>query len=451
MEIVIVGGGKLGYALCRDLVIEGHEIVLIDKDPIRIEAFQEELDIRCILGNGSAREVLLEADVPQCDVFIAVTPSDETNIIAAAIANRIGAGFSIARVREPEYASDHHFFQNELGIGMLINPDAESAADIVRAFDYPAASAIEPFEDGKVNLVTIRVNNGSEAVGLTPARIRSIIPDLLLCVLERQHTPIIPTGQTELMTGDAVQLLGTRNAVDQFSRLCGHPNRNWTSAFIIGGRRINYYLLPELIKRRIRVKVIEVNRETANKLAARFPDVKVIIGDGTNQRYLQEMRLANYDVAVALTNIDEENLVFSLFAHQQGVHKTITKVNRRELTKLLDSSSLDTIITPHLSSTDVIIRYIRSHEKSRDTKLEAYARLSAEKTEAVLFIAQAKDKVCSKPIKDLRIKAGVIVGHILRGNERIIPSGNDQIQALDHVLIISLKHQIGLLDEILEA
>lgn len=450
MEIVIVGGGKLGYALCRDLVIEGHEIVLIDRDPIRIEALQEELDIRCIVGNGSARDVLIEADVPSCDVFISVTPADETNVIAAAIAKKLGAGFSIARVRGPEYAHDLDFFHNEFGIGMLINPDAESAADIVRAFDYPAASSIEPFENGKVNLVTLRVRDDAQVIGKSLAEVRMLIPDILLLLIESGQQAMVPSGASVLKSGDLVQVLGPRMAIDAFSKICGHPNRKWSSALIIGGKRISYYLLPPLLRRGIQVKVIEVDRDTANKLAAAFPQVKVIIGDGTNQRFLQEQHLANYDVAVALTNIDEENLMFALFAHQQGVHKTITKVNRRELTRLLDPRSLNTIITPHLSSTDAIIRYIRSHEKRSSSSLEGYARLSTEGAEALAFIAQETDRVTRMPIKDLTIKPGNVIGHILRGEEQIVPSGSSQIQAGDRVLIVSLNQHIHTLDEILK-
>ena len=192
MEIVIVGGGKLGSALCQDLANEGHEIVVIDQNQDKIDSLIENIDISGVQGNGSTIEIQKEADVPRADVFIAVTPNDETNLIAATTANRLGAKFTIARVRNPEYARDLSFYQKELGIGMLINPDAEAAADITRAFDYPAALTIEPFAGGMVDIVQIRVNPGSAITGRNLAEIRAEIPELLLCAIDRDFETIIP-------------------------------------------------------------------------------------------------------------------------------------------------------------------------------------------------------------------------------------------------------------------
>lgn len=450
MEIVIVGGGKLGAALCRDLSNEGHEIVLIDQDREKIEDFTEDLDIRGIVGNGSARQVQQEADVQASDVFIAVTPSDETNLIAGIIADRLGAKFSIARVRGTEYANDLPFFKKELGVDMLINTDALTAEDIVRGFDYPSASKIEPFANGRVTLVNIRVNHDASIIGRTVASLRAEIPDLLLCVIERDFKAVIPKGSTIIYEDDHVQLTGDPKAIDQFSHLCGHANRRWRSALIIGAGRISYYLIPALLDRGVRVKVIENNADRANKLAIAFPDIQVIQGDGTNQRFLREMRIASYDVAIALTNIDEENLMFALFAHAQGVRKTVAKVNRNELVKLIDPEGVDLVITPHISTGDMIIRYIRSHEKSEGSALEAYARLSPEGVEASEFIAEDNDEVTRSPILALQLDPSIVIANILRGRNRIIPKGNDQIMPGDRVLIVSASKRVMTLDEILK-
>ncbi len=449
MEIVIVGGGKLGASLCRDLANEGHEIVLIDKDQSVIDAFTEDIDIRGITGNGSSREVQIEADVPACDVFISVTPADETNLIASIIADRLGAKFSIARVRGPEFADDLAFFKKEVGVDMLINPDALSAAEIVRAFDYPSASMIEPFADGRVTLVKIRVNQGAPIIGRTVASIRASIPNLLLCVIERDFKAVIPTGITTIQEDDQIQLTGEADAIDKFSHLCGHANKRWNSAFIIGGSRISYYLIPALLDRGINIKLIENNPETANRLAIAFPQIQVIIGDGTNQKFLREMHLANYDVAIALTHIDEENLMFSLFSHQQGVRKTITKVNRSELIRLLDPENLDSIIVPHVNAGDVIIRYVRSQEMSEGSPLESYARLSTEGVEASEFIVGDDDRVTDTSIQHLHLHQGLVIANIMRGLRRIIPSGADQLQEGDHVLIVSTGKRLLQLDDIL--
>ncbi len=449
MEIVIVGGGKLGASLCKDLAYEGHEVVLIDKVQTVVESFTDDLDIRGIIGNGSSREVQLEADVPDCDVFISVTPTDETNLIASIIANRLGAKFSIARVRSPEFADDLDFFKKEVGVDMLINPDALSATEIVRGFDYPSASMIEPFADGRVTLVKIRVNHGAPIIGRTVASIRASIPDLLLCVIERNFKVVMPTGSTIIQEDDQIQLTGEAAALDEFSHLCGHANRRWHSALIVGGSRISFYLIPALLDRGINIKLIESNPDTANRLAIAFPQIQVIIGDGTNQKFLREMHLANYDVAIALTHIDEENLMFSLFSHQQGVRKTITKVNRSELTRLLDPENLDLVIVPHVNAGDVIIRYVRSQEMSKGSALESYARLSTEGVEASEFIVGEGDRVTRTSIQNLQLHQGIIIANILRGPRRIIPSGADVLGPGDHVLIVSTGRRLLQLDDIL--
>ncbi len=450
MEIVIVGGGKLGRVLCEDLANEGHEIVLIDLKQNRIDSIVEDIDIRGVHGNGSVIEIQKEADVDKADVFIAVTPNDDTNLIAATIASKLGAKFTIARVREPEYAKDLAFYQEKLGIGMLINPDAEAAADITRVFDYPAASAIEPFANGLVDMVQLRVDVNTAVIGRSLAEIRAEIPDLLLCAIEREHEIIIPKGDTILQGNDYIQMVGRPKAIDQFSQLCGHKNTHWRSTIIVGGSRIAYYLIPALIRRGVRVKMIESTPKIADYFAIAFPEAEIIYGDGTDQRFLRQMQISNYDVAIGLVNIDEENIMFSLYAHQQGVRKTISKINRRELVRLIDHTALDTIIIPYVSSSDRIIQYIRSHEKSASSNLETYARLGSEGAEALEFIAKEKTKVSDAPIQSLRIKKGVLIAHILRGKKRIIPSGADQIREGDRVLIVTLGQRINELDEILE-
>ena len=450
MEIVIVGGGKMGQTLCYDLSNEGHEIVIIDQKQARLDMLEENIDLRGVNGNGAAIETQREANVALADVFIAATPSDDTNLIAASIASKLGAKFTIARVRNPEYARDLDFYQKQLGIGMLINPDAEAAADITRVFDYPAANAIEPFANGLVDMVQLRVAPNSPIVGQNLAEIRKATPDLLLCVIDRDSGILIPKGSTRLEENDYIQMVGNPKAIHTFSQLCGHKNARWRSALIVGGSRIAYYLIPALLKRNVYVKVIETQTEIADRLAMTFPEAEIIYGDGTDQKFLREMHLPHYDVAVALINIDEENLMFSLYAHQQGVAKTITKVNRRELIKLIDHTVLDTIVTPARSVSDRVIQYIRSHEKTATSKLETYARLGSEGVEALEFIATEGSGVCKAKIQELNIKQGVLIAHILRGHRRIIPAGADQIQTGDRVLLVALDHRITQLDDIID-
>lgn len=450
MEIVIVGGGKVGERLCVDLANEGHDITLIDTNPEKIENFIEAVDIKGVIGNGAVLDIQMEADVPSCDVFVAVTPQDETNIMATIIAKRIGANFCVARVRNPQYTKQIDFVRKELGISLMINPEQEAAMEIIRAFDFPSALEVELVARSTARIVKMRILPGSRLDGQTVAEIRRRFPDLFICIVQRQTEVFLPDGNTQLQAQDEIHVVGARETLAAFIRQAGFDNKRFRSALIVGGGRIARYLIPLLLKRNVRIKVIERDREAGSQLAADFPEAEVIVGDGTSQSFLREERFLNYDTLIALTNIDEENLLLAMFAGQQGVQKTITKVNRTDLLNVVAPDSVDTVITPKDAVADMMIRVVRSLQESRDAELYGYTRLANGTVEVLEFIAGEGTPLLGVPIEQMRLRPGVLVGLILRGTQLLVPSGSDRLEAGDHILLISMADlKVRQLDEIL--
>lgn len=450
MEIVIVGAGKVGEELCVVLVNEGHDVTLIDKDSEKIETFIEKVDIKGIVGNGAVLDVQLDANVPDCDVFIAVTPQDENNIMATVIAKKLGAKYCVARIRNPEYVTQMDFVRAELGIDVIINPDQEAALEIIGIFDFPSALQVEPLAGGKVNIIKVRIENDSELVGSTVAGVRQKVPDLIICIIQRKNQAFIPNGDTVFLLFDEIYLVGDKNAQNEFCRLAGVEVRPFKSALIVGGGRIARYLIPYLLRRSVHTKVIEIDKEAAGQLAVTFPKVEVIVGDGTSQSFLKEERLKNYDTVISLTNVDEENLLLSMFAGQQGVRKTVTKVNRTDLIRVLDPENIDTIITPYGTVADLMVKFVRELEQSRNASLCGYARLANNTMEVLEFNAMEANRAVGIPIRNLKLKGNLLILLLLRGDLLIFPKGSDQIASGDQVVVLNqVPQNVRELDDIL--
>lgn len=451
MDIVIVGGGKLGEVICHQLNEEGHDITLIDSDQQVIHRLNESLDLKGYLGSATDVSVLKEAGVPHCDIFMSVTQTDEINILSALLAERLGAKIRLARIRNQEYTQNEQFIQENVGITKMINPDREAARDIINVIDYPSASYVEVFNHNHVKLVKVHVYKNSPIIGLSIAEVRARIPDIVVCVIEREHQSIIPRGDTIIHANDAINIISTRDSFDQFCEMAGHKGiKRYKSILIIGGNRLNAYLIPELLKRRMQIKVIESDQQRANKLAIQFPDAEIILGDGTDQNFLQEQRIAYYDVSVAMTHSDEENLMISLYAYDCGVKKNITRVYRHRLLKLVSANHLDVIISPHNSICDALIHIVRSLDQQSKNELLTYASLATDDDCAALeFYVRKGDRVTQSMIKDLPIKNDVIIGVIVRQGKQLIPSGEDWILTQDRLIVIAVDEKLTKADDIL--
>lgn len=311
-----------GEVLCAELSSEGNDIVLIEKNSKKMEALISKHDITGIAGNGASYDLQMEADVPYCDIFIAVTPQDEINIMSATIAGKLGAKHTITRVKNPEYTKHIGFVRESLGITMMINPELESAKDMMKVIKYPTALSVESFANNRVNLMELNIKQNSPLINISLKDFRKRYGNVLVEIIQRGNEVIIPSGENDLREGDRIYVVSSLKEVNKFYKLIGDSRGKMKSALIIGGGRITYYLVRMLRDYKMDIKVIENNLERAEELSEAFPEIMVIYGDGTDQEFLEEERIEGYDVFISLTGVDEENSITSLYASKYEVKKS---------------------------------------------------------------------------------------------------------------------------------
>jgi len=450
MNIVITGAGKVGNTLCADLVKEDHNIIMIEKDESRLEQAINSYDIGGICGNGAIYDTQMDAEVNKCDVFIAVTSDDETNIIAAITAKKLGAKYTIARVRSPEYSKQVGFLRESLGITLMINPELDAALAIERILLFPAALGVETFGLGRINMIEVVLRDDSPMTGIKLRDHNGRFGNIIVCVVARGNDVFIPDGETCLQAGDHVMITGSTSNVHTFCTQSYHGLTKVRSALIVGGGRVTNYLVSRLIKQHMHVKIIEKKLETATRLASEFTQAEVIYGDGTAHTLLNEERIADYDSVIALTGIDEENILISIYASRMGVPITITKVNRTDLLKVLDNVGLQAIITPQNLISDHIVRFIRSVDNSEGSNIEAFYRLADGRVEVLQFRAKESGRSVKMTLTDLPTKPGVLIICIIRGDNVIYPGGSDQIRPGDEVIVATTNKGFQDLDDILQ-
>lgn len=450
MKIVIAGGGKVGSVLCEELATEENDIILIEKNETRLENLISRNDISGIVGNGASFDLQQEAGVDTCDIFIAVTPQDEVNIMACILAKKMGARYTIARVRNPEYSSHFEYVRESLGVNLMINPELESARNIARIIKFPTVLSLQSFADNRVELIEVEVTRESLLSGLSLVDFRTRFGDTLVCVIRRKEETIIPSGRDQLMVGDHVYVIGNKKNIRKFYKVVRPKKNHVNSALIIGGGRLTYYVIEFLKEYRMDIKVIERNREVAEELSASYPNVEVILGDGTDQEILQQEGIENYNAFISLTGVDEENIVASLYAQQQNVNKVITKVNRELLLKIFDSLGMESIITPKRVIANTILGFIRSLGNTSVSNVEALYRLADNEAEAIQFKVKATSKVINIPLERLETKANLLIAYIIRDRKLIIPSGQDSIKENDRVIIVTKDKYFDDIDDIMK-
>ncbi|WP_338817608.1 Trk system potassium transporter TrkA [Parvimonas micra] len=450
MKIIIVGAGKVGEYLFNDLNTEDNDIILIEKRQEILNEMLSKYDIMGILGSGTNFELLDEAGVKDSDVFIAVTDSDEINIISCIFAKNMGAKYTIARVRNPEYSSKSGFVKEVLGIDLVINPEFVAAREISRGLKYPSAHSVETFADGRVKLIGVSIGKDS------PIKDTKIVDlqqkfniKILIGIVEREEEIFIPSGDFIIKENDKIYFTGTDEFVYKFYNIIKGGDKKIESVFIIGGSRISYYLVSNLIRENIKIKLVEVNRDLAMSFSEKFPsNVKVICADGSDSDVLDEEGLTNYDACVALTGIDEENIMLGMFAEKSNVKKAVAKVSRISLLNIIPPTERFSFVTPKRLVSDIIISVVRSIINSEGSNIETLHRLS-NNVEAVEIKVNKKSKAIDIPLKELEIKNNVLIAYIIRDNKLIFPSGEDSIMVNDTVIIISKANLIQNIDCIL--
>lgn len=449
MNIVIVGDGKVGYTLAEYLSAEGHDVTIVDRNSEALNKAGDTLDVMCVRGNGANVRTLLEAGVDESDILIAVTASDETNMLCCLMGKKLGVRYAISRVRDPEYTESLSLFQKEMGIDMVVNPERTTAYEISRLFRYPFAANIETFAHGRVELVGFRVEERDGLSGVPLRELHSKFKGVLYCAVERGQEAIIPGGDFIIQAGDKLHVAGDLMSITRFFKQLGRNTQRVRSAMLIGGGHISYYLAKIVAGMGIDLRIIEIQPQKCHFLSETLDDVTVICGDGTEQELLQSENIQDMDAVVCLTDRDEENLMAGLFCSHVGVDKVIVKVNRLNYVDLLSGRGIDSVVSPKRSTANSILKQVRALSHSRGAVIEKVFRLVGGQVEALEFTVVEGAPYLGVPLSRLRIRPGVLVAVLVRNRRIIIPFGNDHLEAGDTALLIAHTNTIASLEDAL--
>ena len=451
MKIVIIGLGTIGKTILKNLSGKGHTITIIDEDKDKVESLIEKYDVYGVVGNGACLDIQREAKVRGADLAIVLTNSDELNVFACLVAKKIGVKNTIARVRNPDYRKQIMEMKDELGISIIVNPEKDTATEIFNLINLPSITQIEHFANGRVLLVEIVAERGCALVGETLISLgKKLKTKVLICAVQRGQEVIIPTGHFEIEEGDRIHLISDAKSLRDFLsevHLFKSPLRN---IMIVGGGKIGYYLADELSKKKYKIKLIEKNKQVAEELATDLPRVTVIHGNGAQHDLLLEEGIEAMDAFVALTDIDEENMIISMFANKMKVRKTITQIKSDDLYGMLDELGITNNVSPKDIVANRIISYIRALANKRGSNVLMLYRLINNQVEALEFFAKKQGRIYDKPLKSLKIKENCLVACIIRQNEVIIPDGNSCIQLGDNVIVVTTHKNFDDLTDIFE-
>ena len=449
MNIVIVGDGKVGAALVEHLSQEGHDIVVIDRDSKIVEQMVNSYDVMGICGNGASYDVQMEAGVSSARLFIAATSSDELNILCCLIAKKVGAHHTIARVRNPDYLKQLPFIKEELGLSMIVNPEYDAANEIAKVLRFPNAINIETFSRGNVDLAELKINDGNPLCDMALTDIFGAFKTkILVCAVQRKTDVFIPRGDFVLKSGDKIHITAPRGELVRFMKKLGIYKHRTKDIMIIGGGKMGYYLARQLSESGgYNVKIIEIDRDRCDKLCTLLPDVNIINGDGTDRGILYEQGIESQDAFVALTTIDEENIISSMYASSLGISKTVAKVNRVSY-QVLESIGMDSAFSSKAIAANRIIGYVRALENSGESSVQTLYKLVGGQVEALEFKITADFKNIGIPLKELDINNDTLIASIIRDNHVIFPDGNDSIEIGDSVIIVSKSKQFRSINQI---
>lgn len=451
MKIIVAGCGKIGTAILESLVAEGQDVVAIDDNADVITEITNIYDVMGVCGNSADCETLDEAGVESAQLFVAAAGSDEMNMLSCFIAKKMWAENTIARIRNPEY-NDRSlgFMRQQLELSMSINPELLCAQDMFNILKLPSAVKIENFSRRNLEMIEIKLGPDSELDGMKLNKLRDKYKiSFLVCAVQRGDEMYIPDGNFELKCGDKVGLTATPADIQKLLKAIGVLRRQAENVMIMGGSRTAYYLAKMLSNIGISVKIVEQDPKRCVELANSLQKAVVIQGDGAQQELLLEEGLNTVDAFVALTGIDEENMLMSIFASMHNVPKVLSKVNRTELAALAEKMGLDCIISPKNTTSNILVRYARALRNSMGSNVETLYKLMDGKAEALEFNVKADSKLLGIPLKDLNFKPNILIGGIMRGRKTIIPSGDDVIMAEDRVIVIAADQRLQDLSDII--
>lgn len=449
LKIIIVGCGKVGANLVDQLSKEGHNITVIDKKAEKIQDITNTYDVMGLVGNGASYSTQMEAGIEETDLIIAVTDSDELNLLCCTVAKRVGKCAAIARVRTPDYSEETGYLREQLGLALIINPELEAAREVARILYLPTALEVNSFAHGQAELVKFKVPEGNLLNGLSLAYLgKNITNDILICAVERNGEVYMPNGDFVLHSGDVVSFVSERHIARDFLKQIGLATRQVKDTMIIGASKAAYYLAKELLNMGISVKIIEKEKENCESLSVKLPKAIIINGDGTDPDILKEEGIETVQSFIPLTGIDEENIMLTLYAKQVSKAKVVTKINRVNYKQVINNLDLGSLVYPKYITSEAIIAYVRAKKNSMGSNIETLYHMFDSRVEAIEFIVEENSKVSGVPIKDLKLKKDVLISFINHNGHIIIPTGNDEIEDGDTVMIVTKNTGFTGIDDI---
>lgn len=451
MKILIVGLGKVGYAIAQQLEGENHDLTLVDASVEALNRAENSIDAMFVTGNGAGVSTLIQAGVREADLVIAVTENDEVNLICCLMAKKLGAKRTVARVRNPEYFREAAVLRREIGLDMTINPEYAAAQEIARILRVPAAFSVESFARGQVELIGFQVTESSPLAGISLIEYNRRNPgSILLCAAKRGDEVIVPNGHFVPLPGDLVHVIGSPNETIRVLKRAGKDITPARRVSILGGGRIAIYLAWALENTGARLTIVERDGERCMTIAEKLPKATVIQGDGTDHELLDTEGIFECDAFVPLTGRDEKNLLMALSAQHAGVKKVLPKMSRPNYMELLRQLGLETVISPKDITANYISSYVRGLANSQGSAVESLHKILDGAMEAVEFTASSATHFLDTPLKDLRFKQGLLVAAIVHDGKVEIPGGNSQIHAGDRVIVMARTLFLKDLNDILE-
>jgi len=446
MNIIIVGAGKVGYTLAKYLSVEEDNITMIDNDNEALERINNNLDVMCVKGNCTSLKVLYEAGIKEADLLIAVTNSDELNMLCCLAGKKLGAKHTVARVRTPDYDEEITLLTEAVGIDLVINPEKAAAIEIAKLIKYPSVCSIDNFSDGKVNLVGFKVSDDTGLAGKRIIDIDFVKGNVLFCGIEKGDEVIIPNGDYRFQSDDRIYVIGEHKKIQEVFKRLGKYNKKVKSSMIIGGGKISYYLTKIIDEAGVNCRIIERDIKKCEELTEILPEAIIINGDGMDQDLLLSENLDEMDSFITLTGRDEDNLIASLFATNNNVKNVITKITRDNYNDIAKTIGINSIISPKLATAYKIIKYVRTLKSKRECCIENVYKICNEKAEAIEFIINESTKNINEKLKNIKFNEDSLVATIVRNNKIIIPTGEESLKLGDRVIIVTKRTLLNIND-----
>ncbi len=452
MKIIIFGCGKIGTTIIESLLGEGHEIVAVDNNAKVVEQVANIYDIMGLCGNGVDSNTMLEAGVDEAELFVAVTGSDELNMLGCFLARKLGAKHTMARIRNPEYNDDSlGFMKHQLNLSVALNPDLLIAHDIFNMLRFPAAVNVETFSGRYLEIVELILKEDSPFAGMSLSELRKKHPEkFLVCTVMRGDEVYIPDGNFELKVGDRIGVTAPHAEILKLLKNMGMPQKLPKSVMIVGASRITHYLAKKLIGAGVSVKIVDRDSEKCAEFSNSLQDAVMLVGDGMQQEILLEEGLASTDAFIALTGTDEINILSSYAASEHNVPSIITKANRPELAATAQKMGIECIVSPLKAVSNVVSRYARALQNSVGSNMETLYRIMDGKAEVLEFKVSQNFEYSNVPLREILLKRNVLIAGIVRGRKPLIPTGNDCIMPDDRVIVIAAGQKLGNLADIVE-